>query len=229
VAPGRLLLCALSLLALHYGVRAQNQTDPSRLPLEILKMKWEKQVQLPRNFDPSTIPATGVFNETNVRNTVNPAPNPLDATRAATSAQSNAPTSQSTVFPATPNRLPIFYVYSIRVKNVGRKTIEGVAWDYVFIDLASNKEVGRHQFLSFDTVKEEKTATFTSQLRSPPVRVVQTPNGSNGKEHPKYTSQAIIQCVLYADQTAWRGPQASTYICALLKTQRELRKKKHTA
>jgi hypothetical protein len=223
-------LCAFSVLVVHHAARAQNQADPSRLPLEILKLKWEKQVQLPRNFDPSTIPATGVFNDANVRNTVNPAPNPLDATRAATSAQSNAQTSQTTVFPATPNRLPIFYVYSIRVKNVGGKTIEGVAWDYVFIDVTSNKEVGRHQFLSFDTVKEQKTATFTSQLRSPPVRVVQTPNGSDGnKVHPKYTSQAIIQCVLYADETAWRGPQASTDICALLKTQRELRKKKHTA
>jgi len=214
------------------AARAQNQTGPvpSTLPLEILKLKWERQLQLPRNFDPSTIPASGVFNDTNVRNAVNPAPNPLDATRAATSAQSNAQTSQTTVFPATPNRLPIVYVYSMRVKNVGGKTIEGVAWDYVFIDLTSHKEVGRHQFLSFNAVKDQKTATFISQLRSPPVRVLQTPNGSNGnKEHPKYTSQAIIQCVLYTDETAWRGPHASTDICALLKTQRELRKKKHAA
>jgi hypothetical protein len=230
VVPGRILWCALFLVTVPYAARAQNQTGPSTLPLEILKLKWEKQIQLPRNFDPSTIPASGVFNDNNVRNTVNPAPNPLDATRAATSAQSNAQTSQTTVFPATPRRLPIVYVYSMRVKNVGGKTIEGVAWDYVFTDVTANKEVGRHQFLSFDTLKDQKATTFTSQLRSPPVRVVQTPNESNGnKEHPKYASRAIIQCVLYADETAWRGPQASTDICALLKTQRDLRKKKHAA
>ena len=226
----RLLLSTLLLVAVHVAASAQNQSDSSPLPLEILKLKWERQLQLPRNFDPSTIPATGVFNDSNVRNTVNPAPNPLDATRAATSAQSNAQTSQTTVFPATPNRLPIVYVYSLRVKNVGGKTIDGVAWDYVFIDVTSNKEVGRHQFLSFQTLKDEKTTTFSSQMRSPPTRIVQTTNGNSGSnEHPKYTGRAIIQCVLYADDTAWRGPQASSDICALLKTQRDLRRKKHAA
>ena len=226
----RLLLSAFFLATVCDAARAQNQTVTSPLPVEILKLKWERQLQLPRNFDPSTIPASGVFNDANVRNTVNPAPNPLDAMRAATSAQSNAQTSQTAVFPGTPSRLPIVYVYSMRVKNIGGKTIEGVAWDYVFIEVASNKEVGRHQFLSFQTLKDEKTITFSSQMRSPPTRIVQTSNGNNGsKEHSKYTGRAIIQCVLYADETAWRGPQASTDICALLKTQRDLRKKKHAA
>ena len=226
----RLLLSTLLLVAVHVAASAQNQSESSPLPLEILKLKWEKQIQLPRNFDPSTIPMSGVFNDANTRNTINPPTSASDATRNATSAQSNAQTSQSVAFPATPSRLPVVYVYSMRVKNIGGKTIEGVAWDYVFIDVTSNKEVGRHQFLSLETLKEEKTTTFTSQLRSPPTRVVQTTKGSNGNtDQPKYTGRAIVQCVLYADDTAWRGPQASTDICALLKTQRDLRKKKHTA
>jgi len=226
----RTLLSAFFLATVCGAGLAQNQTGPSPLPLEILKLKWERQVQLPRNFDPSTIPVSGVFNDANTRNTINPPTSAADATRQATSAQSNAQTSQSVAFPATPSRLPVVYVYSMRVKNVGGKTIEGVAWDYVFVDVTSNKEVGRHQFLSFDTLKDQKTTTFSSQLRSPPTRVVQTTKGSNGgAEQPKYTGRAIVQCVLYADETAWRGPQASTDICALLKTQRDLRKKKHAA
>jgi hypothetical protein len=226
----RLLLSAFFLATVCGVVLAQDQTGPSPLPLEILKLKWEKQVQLPRNFDPSTIPMSGVFNDANTRNTINPPTSAADATRNATSAQSNAQTSQSVAFPATPSRLPVVYVYSMRVKNIGGKTIEGVAWDYVFVDVTSNKEVGRHQFLSFETLKDQKEMTFSSQLRSPPTRVVQTTNGNNGsKENPKYTGRVIVQCVLYADDTAWRGPQASTDICALLKTQHDLRKKKHTA
>lgn len=230
MVASRFLWCTVFLVTVHSAARAQNQTDPSPLPLEILKLKWEKQVQLPRNFDPSTIPMSGVFNDANTRNTINPPTSAADATRQATSAQSNAQTSQSVAFPATPSRLPVVYVYSMRVRNIGGKTIEGVAWDYVFVDVTSNKEVGRHQFLSFETLKDQKETTFTSQLRSPPTRVVQTTKGTDGNtEHPKYTGRAIVQCVLYADDTAWRGPQASTDICALLKTQRELRKKKHAA
>ena len=226
----KLILCAAFLVVMSYSALAQQPNESSPLPLEILKLKWERQVQLPRNFDPSTIPVNGVFNDSNVRSTVNSVINPADATRTATRNQSNAETSQTAVFPATPGRLPVVYVYSMHVKNVGGKTIDGVAWDYVFIDATSNKEVGRHQFLSFETLKDQKETTFSSQLRSPQVRVVQTTNGNNGsKESPKYTGRAIIQCVLYSDETAWRGPQASNDICALLKTQRDLRKKKRAA
>jgi hypothetical protein len=131
------------------------------------------------------------------------------------------------VFPATPGRLPVFYIYSMRVKNVGQKTIDGVAWDYVFFDAATNKEVGRHQFLSYEKLEADKIVTFRSQLRSPPTRVV--PTGNEPKERPKYMGKAIIQCVLYSDDTSWRGPEASTDICALLKTQRDLRRKKRAA
>ena len=223
----RSVLLPALLTAISSAALAQQQNESSPLPLEILKLKWERQVQLPRNFDPSTIPMSGVFNDANVRNTVNPPTNPLDATRAATSAQSSAATASVAVFPRTPASLPVFYIYSMRVKNTGGKTIEGVAWDYVFVDVATNKEVGRHQFLSFEKLPTEKIVTFRSRLRSPPTRVV--PTASGPKQHPKYTGKAIIQCVLYADDTRWRGPQAPTDICALLKTQRDLRRKKHVA
>ena len=223
----RVFLCSTFLVTLNCAALAQRQNEPALPPLEILKLKWERQVQLPRNFDPSTIPTTGVFNDSNVRNTVNPAPNPLDATRAASSAQSNAQTSSVAVFPATPARLPVFYIYSMRVKNVGQKTIDGVAWDYVFIDAATNQEAGRHQFLSYEKLPADKIVTFRSQLRSPPARVVHP--GNEPKEHPKYLGKAFIQCVLYSDDTNWRGPQAPTDSCALLKTQRDLRRKKRTA
>jgi len=130
-------------------------------------------------------------------------------------------------FPVTPNRLPVVYVYSMKVKNGGDKTIDGVAWDYVFLDAATGAEVGRHQFLSFEKLNPNKAVTFKSQLRSAPTRVLRA--DSNNKEHPKYLGRGIIQCVLYVDDTTWRGPMASRDICALLKTQRDLRKKRHSA
>src|SRR5947208_29536 len=37
-------------------------------------------------------------------------------------------------FPTVPSRMPIFYNYSMKVKNYSVKVIEGIAWDYIFID-----------------------------------------------------------------------------------------------
>jgi len=215
------------LVTISCGTLAQQKNDLAPAPLEILKLKWEKQVRLPRNFDPSLIPTGAIFNDPSSRTSSTAPQNPLDATRAATSAQSNAPTASVAVFPATPGRLPVFYVYSMKVKNAGNKTIDGVAWDYVFIDAATSKETGRHQFLSYEKLQVDKTTTFRSQLRSPPTRVLQTTNGKSN--HPRYVGKAIIQCVLYTDDTTWRGPQAPADICALLKTERDLRTKKRSA
>src|SRR5438552_16885473 len=41
---------------------AQGQTESAAPSIEILKLKWEKEIRLPRNFDPSPIPTNGAFN-----------------------------------------------------------------------------------------------------------------------------------------------------------------------
>src|SRR5581483_2302430 len=80
-------------------------------PLEVLKLKWEKQVRLPRNFDPSIIPTGTAFNDPSrsISNTPMTASNGAGTgTPAARTAGSN-----SSAFPATPGRLPVYYVYSL--------------------------------------------------------------------------------------------------------------------
>src|SRR5437773_10063373 len=90
----------------------QEALDPAKPNIEILKLHWEKQIRLPRNFDPSVIPTGGAFSDPSTRTAGSAAAiSPVDATRAATSAQSAARGSNNT-FPATPGRLPVFYVYA---------------------------------------------------------------------------------------------------------------------
>ena len=213
----RSILGLAILLAANCSVFAQ-QSQASTAPLEILKLKWQKQTRLPRNFDPSIIPTNGGF--------ADPA-KASSGTSASTPAPPAFESSPYVTFPVTPNRLPVVFVYSMTVKNSGNKAIDGVAWDYVFLDSATSGEVGRHQFLSFEKLGPYKAVTFKSELRSAPTRVLRAGNNNN-KENPKFVGRAIIQCVLYSDDTTWRGPQASRDICALLKTQRDLRKKKHS-
>jgi hypothetical protein len=213
------LFCALVITS--PAIFAQNEADPNN-HIEILKLHWEKQVRLPRNFDPSVI-STGVpFNDPTARTSPSGPMTATDAARAATRAQ-NAAAGASTAFPATPTRLPVFYAYSMKIKNDAAKTIEAVAWDYVFIDGTNGTEVSRHQFLSYEKVASGKTVTFKSQLRSPPTRIVQV--ADTHQQHSKLLEHAVVQCVLYADQTAWRNTQAAPDICKLLANARPLKRK----
>lgn len=214
---------------------AQGTLDNSVLQgIEIVKLKWQKEVRLPRNFDPSILPANGVLPDTAPRSAATTAPTIApsgsvvsDQTRAATSARMEAAGS-SIVFPATPGRLPIFYVYSLKIKNVGPRTIEGIAWDYLFIDPIGNKELGSHHFLSYEKISPAKIVTLKSQLRSPPTRVIQAPNVKS-KQQPKFVERAVIQCVVYSDATIWRNAQVSEGVCDLLKNGKELLKRRHGA
>lgn len=206
-----------------FGQEAQG---PAKMNVQILKLHWERQVRLPRNFDPSIIPTGGTFNDPASR-TSSPAAGASvisDATRAATRAQSVAAGS-SDAFPATPGRLPVFYEYSMKIKNVGSKTIEGLAWDYLFIDSGNNAELGTHQFLSYAKVPTDKYGTFKAQLRSPPIRVVRS-SESTKNAHPRLIEKSVVQCVLYADDTVWKNPQARDGVCELLKSNKALIKRR---
>src|SRR5215510_6010690 len=105
----------------------------------------------------------------------------------------------------------------MRVRNVGPKPIEAIAWDYVFIDTNLNSEVGRHQFLTYAKIPSAKTMTLHADLRTPPINVIgATMSGSN--KHSHYSERLIIQCVLYADESVWKNTAAQAGVCEFLKS-----------
>jgi hypothetical protein len=113
----------------------------------------------------------------------------------------------------------------MKLRNAGSKSIEGIAWDYVFIDANSNAEMGKHEFLSYERIPVNKSAKVKGELRSPPVRIIQTKD-SKESAHPKYLERAVIQCVLYADNTVWKNASARVGECELLKNGKALTKRK---
>ena len=206
------------------GSVAQQITEPAASNIEILKLHWEKQITLPRNFDPYDIPTNGTFTDPASRTSAAAPSSPLDATRSAT-ARSAAAAGSSNPFPATPGRLPVFYIYSLKIRNTGIKLIEGIAWDYLFIDPKSNAELGKHQFLSYASIPSQKSTTLKSQLRSPPIRILREA-GSEKNTRSKLTERAMVQCLLFADGTLWKNPSARAGVCELLKNSKALTKRK---
>jgi hypothetical protein len=210
------------------SLSAQENLQGSTPPIEMLKLKWEKQVRLPQNFDPSVISTGSTFSDPSSR-TSGPPSSPsaaLEATRAATSAQSAAAGSNPAAFPATPGRLPVSYVYSMKFRNLGNKRIEGIAWDYVFIDPNGGPELGRHQFLSYAKTEPNQVVTLKGQTRSPPMRVV---SASSTKKPSKPIERASIQCLWFADETFWRSPTGRNGVCEFLKSRGDLLKQKRSA
>ena len=183
---------------------AQDQAQTSGSNIQILRLKWEKQMRLPRDFDPSA-GSTGSINE----------PTRSSSGGGASGGGSGAGATTQGMAPSAPSRVFLVYVYSMKVKNTGPKPIEAVAWDYVILDPTSHAEVARHQFLSFEKVAPDKTATFESLQRTPPIKTKIEAKESDKPAKPE--ERAIVRCVLYADETTWRDSNTPENVCDLLK------------
>src|SRR6266568_647180 len=197
-----LSLCFISALVAA-DLFAQDRAQTSGSNIQILKLRWEKQMRLPEDFDPSA-GSTGSIN---------------DPTRSSSGRGANGSGGSATIqgmVPSAPSRVSFVYVYSMKVKNTGPKPIEAVAWDYVLRDPTSHAEVSRHQFLSFEKVQPDKTATFESRQRTPPILKTKI-EAREGDKQAKIEEQAIIRCVLYADETTWRDSNTPQNVCDLLK------------
>jgi hypothetical protein len=211
---GQLLLLSLLMCA---SAGAQTEGAKTKSGVEILKLKWEKQARLPRNFDPSVIPANDTFRTMESRTAVpgsTQAPYGDDARRDA--AARSAALAPADYFPNVPARMPVFYVYSLTIRNNGTKTIQAVAWDYVFLNAVSQTAIGNHHLLSYATVKSSQSATLKGTERTRPTTIVSATNPKTGTASARPLERAIIRCVLYDDGTTWRNP-ASDSECDLLK------------
>ena len=217
----------LVLLAAFTCATVTGQSEnPSKPSVEILEIKWEKQAHLPRNFDPSVIPTNGIFTTMESSTAVpgsTQAPAGDEARRAAVNR--SAALAPVDYFPNAPSRIPVFYMYSLTIKNTGDKAIQGVAWDFVFLDSRSGAVVGDHRFLSYATIKNGQTVTLKATQHSRPITVVQAAVKSPNDDKVANTLQrAVIQCVLYADGSTWKYPLARDGVCESLKNNKPIQK-----
>src|SRR5947207_635425 len=63
------------------------------------------------------------------------------------------------------------YVYSVKLKNTGAKTISAVGWEYLFTDLSTGKELSRHPFRSLAEVHPNKEKTVIGSSTKPPTSI----------------------------------------------------------
>jgi hypothetical protein len=80
----------------------------------------------------------------------------------------------------------------MKIKNLGAKRIDAVAWTYSFLDRETKTELGRHEFLSYKKIAPGALGVLENPLRSPPVRVVKSSEAAPAQR--QMTERATVQC-----------------------------------
>jgi len=212
------LFCSLSFVV----ASGQSTGSDAASGIQILQFKWEKQNRLPGTFDPAIIP-TGIALTQPQAQTIRPGTVAAEQANRDIQLATAHPSSQDTgVFGNAPGVPVPFFVYSAKVKNTGSKVIEGVAWDYIFLNPATKAEVGRRQLIRVVKISTDKTANIENLL---PFRALAATSAENQKGQ-KFTEQAVVQCVLYAGETTWKNEQAPQAACDYLKRAKEAAKRR---
>jgi hypothetical protein len=95
------------------------------------------------------------------------------------------------------------YVYEIKVRNTGTKSISSLEWEYVFYESGTEVELGRRRFLSKVSIGPGKTKNVIMRSALPPTGTIDA-NRANKKSKDQYLEQVVIESVEYADGSVWR-------------------------
>lgn len=95
------------------------------------------------------------------------------------------------------------YVYSVKIKNTGAKTISAIGWEHVFTDLSNGKELSRHPFRRPIDISPKKEKTVIGSSSKPPTSVISVGALEKNPSRP-FNEQVVINCVAYADGSVWK-------------------------
>lgn len=190
-------LAPLVLLLLTTSVIAQVKTETSDLPdVSVLEKSWSKETRY-REWDPK-------------KQNPNPRTPNEDLMRQARAGAGKSVTTNGNDSPANETQPLILhrhttYVYKIKAKNDGLKTIKALYWEYQFLDPDTQEVLGTHRMVSSKKLSPGKTGVFRAETVQPPSAFV-SDNQFDKKFRLKFTEQLVIQRVDYTDGSVWRRP-----------------------
>jgi hypothetical protein len=186
------LALLLALLAWQGVCAAQEApAQPDGPPgLVVLKVKWERKLDAAANI---------------------PKPNQdLSRTASDPDALNNdggLPTAGRSAHP------PYVYEYSVEVRNDFGKKIKWQSWVYLLSDPSTRKELGRHEFVTFDKIAPGEKKTLHGRKRSSPSRLISA-DDLKKKNGPAYDERVEFRCVAYDDGTFWHRASMQESECA---------------
>lgn len=184
----------LVLLLLFLTVETSAQTLPDSAGLSVLQQKWRKT---PMTFREDPLKA---INETRQATENRKADLRDQVARQEQGLPPEVPRSSAMVREIPKRKTDSsFYTYQIKVQNNGTKTIQTVAWEYVFFDPTTKRAVGRLKFLSKTNLEPGKTDNLVMRSPNPPSVVIRA------KNEDRYIEQINIKSIEYTDGTVWKA------------------------
>lgn len=92
------------------------------------------------------------------------------------------------------------YIYETRVKNTGNKKIKAVAWEYVFSDPETKRELGRKRFVSRLKINPGEEKMLREESRFPPSEVALVTQ-ADAALTDQYSGRVVIRAIGYTDGT----------------------------
>ena len=97
------------------------------------------------------------------------------------------------------------YIYSVKIRNTGAKTIRVLVWEYMFIEPDTQKEVGNHRYTSKVNIHPSKCGNVVERSVSPPNMIIDA--GNVGKKlREQLSERVVIHRIEYADGSFWQRP-----------------------
>ena len=109
--------------------------------------------------------------------------------------------------PVTPERgMFTSYVYKIKVKNSGEKTIKALDWEYQFLDPSTQEVVEQRKINSRLKLSPGKSQVLERRMTRKPTVVVNADQVAR-KTKDQFTERAVITRIIYADGSVWLRPK----------------------
>ena len=188
-------LASLVLLLLTTSVIAQVKTETSDPPaVSVLEKSWSKETRY-RESDPKK-------QNPNPRTPNQDLMKQARAEKSVITHDNDSPANQTQ--PLIMHRTTT-YVYKIKAKNNGLKTIKALYWEYRFLDSDTQEVLGAHRMVSSKKLSPGKTGVFKAETVQPPSAFVPD-NQFDKKFRLKFTEQLVIHRVDYTDGSFWERP-----------------------
>ena len=192
----------LVLLLLATSVIAQENTASSDPPdVSVIEKSWHKEPRGEgRNSNPLA-PNEALIQQTRAEKT---------EIRNQDYSLPNQPTEPKTPIPGArpippPTSVTTTYVYKMKVKNNGPKTIKSVDWEYQFLDPNSHEVMGYRRITSNTKLSPGKIKVLERRFTRQPTLLVNA-DSLDKKYKDQFTERLIIHRIQYTDGSAWQRP-----------------------
>jgi hypothetical protein len=95
----------------------------------------------------------------------------------------------------------VTYVYQVKVKNTGAKTIRVIDWGYTFLDPETQQELGRHPYTTKVKLRPGQDFELIGRSANPQTSTINVKNAGKA-----LGEQIVIYRVEYDDGSVWQPP-----------------------